>query len=141
YLMLGVISFKGYKQGISLNQYIKLYRHDPKLIKNQDWKIFYLVKVASHQGFYDVKNRMGNWFKIDRELNKLYKKGKITKKELNDLHTPSNKLGLSISCKWTWLTLKELVALFKKHGFSVLGYREDDVYPVGSFRQAFILKK
>lgn len=141
YLMLGVISFKGYKQGISLKQYIKLYRHNPKLIKNQDWKIFYLIKVASHPYFYNKKKKMGDWIKVDQEFKKLWLRGKITEQEFNDLKTISDEMGISLLCQWPWRTLKEIVSIFKKNNFQVLGYCQDDVYPIGFFRQAFILKK
>ncbi|MBU4370038.1 class I SAM-dependent methyltransferase, partial [Patescibacteria group bacterium] len=125
YLMLGVISFKGYKQGISLNQYIKLYRQNPKLIKKQDWKIFYLIKVASHPYFYNKKKKMGDWTKVDQELKKLWRKGKITEQEFNDLKTISNEMGISLSCQWPWHTLKEIISIFRKNNFQVLGYQED----------------
>ena len=47
-------------------------------------KFYYMFKLSSCRDFYNRKTKIVDWTKIDKELEKLYKKGLINKKELND---------------------------------------------------------
>ncbi len=141
YWLLGATYFKGFKEGISLIQFIKSYRKNPKMFKNSSWKFYYILKLSSHREFYNRESRVVDWTLIDKKLKQLYEDWQISKKELDDLRISTEKLKLSLLCQWTWATLNEFHNFFKRHYFYILGYREDDVFPAGYFRQAFILKK
>jgi len=92
YWLLGAPIFKGFKEGINLNQFIEIYRKNPKEFIKSKKKIYYMFKLSSHRDFNNRKTKTVDWIKIDRELEKLYKKGLINKKELNDLSISTKNL-------------------------------------------------
>ncbi len=141
YWLLGATLFKGFKEGINLSQFIEIYRKNPKVFTNSKQKFYYLLKLSSCRDFNNRKTKTVDWIKVDKELEKLYKKGLINRKELNDLSISTKSIKLSLACKWPWVTMNEFCRILKKNHFYVIGYREDDIFPAGCFRQAFILKK
>lgn len=141
YLMLGTTYFKGFEEAIDLKEYIKIYRKNPNIFKGLSYKFYYLMKLSSHKDFYNQQSKVVDWPKIDKKLKQLYENKELTMRELNDLEISTDKLKLSLACKWTWITLEEFLEVFVNNHFNLLGFFEDDTNLGDYFRQALILKK
>jgi len=141
YLMLGTTYFKGFKEAISLKQYIAIYRRKPKAFQDLTCKYYYLMKLSGCEDYYDPETKVSDWLKIDADLKELFKKEKINQEEFSALRIATEKLDISLACKWTWATLDDFIKLFSKHNFNILGLFEDDATLGDYFRQAWILKK
>lgn len=141
YLMLGTTYFKGFQEAINLKQYIKIYRKNSKAFKDLSYKYYYLMRLSSHKDFYNQQDKVVDWPKIDEKLKLLYRGKELTKRELDGLKIATDKLKLSLACKWTWITSEEFLEVFANNHFDLLGFFEDDANLGDYFRQALILKK
>ncbi|MFA6146219.1 MAG: class I SAM-dependent methyltransferase [Patescibacteria group bacterium] len=141
YWFLGTIFFIGFQEGITLDQFIKIYRRNPKIFKNQSWKFYYALKLTCNPEFYNSKQKIGDWIKLDKKIFRLYEKKQITGQEFKNMNLFTNKLGQSLACRFTWITKNEFYNFLKKHHFSIFGHKQDKKLPADCFRWAFILKK
>jgi len=139
---MGASNFTSYKDGISLNKYIKIYRKNPNLFKNITVKLYWYLRVTCNKNFYNAKKRLGSWKKIDDDLKKSADEKRITLKELKDLSVGASYIGrVLVVDNFTWIKVKEFYHFFQKHHFKIMAKMQDKTFPAGRFKHVFILKK
>lgn len=142
YWLLGASHFTSYKDGISIDKYIKVYRKNPKAFQKIDARLYWFIKVSCNRKFYNNQRKLGTWKRINDELEKYATKDKINKKELKDLSVSAPDIGrVLVVDNFSWITLKEFYKFFKKHHFKIIAKMQDKSLLISKFKHAFVLKK
>ena len=141
YFMVGTHCFVGRVKPITFAQFLARYKKSPKDFRNPSRKFYHYMCLSGDPMIYHKKNHTGDWIKLAQELDRLRKKGVLTKKEHAEISFPVTEVSMSLAMKFTTLSRKEFWEFMKKSHLSILGFLEDDEFPAGMFRQAYILKK
>lgn len=139
YWFLASVYFRGYQEGITLDEYIEMYRDNVKNFSNI--KFYAFVKVLNTKKYYDENKRIGDLEKIDRDLVTKYENKEINIKELKDLMVNADSLKKFIAMKFTWLSMNELLEIIQKNNLSVEETMKDEGEIGARFKVALILKK
>jgi len=124
---------------LSLENYLSLFRNFPKKFRKAQDRLYYYCRTSIHPRFYNKQTRICSWDKLDKVLEKEYKKGIITKKDLIKLQSGSGKFVKSLATTFPWLSVKELTELLSQY-FIIIAQFKDISHPIFHFHQAFILK-
>lgn len=124
---------------LSLAGLLKLYKTHPRKFINPQDKLYYYCRASIHPRFYNRKARMCSWRKLDKALEKEYKKDVISKKDLKKLQVGTDKWGKFLAATFPWLPFKELFKIINPY-FKLIYRFKNTKHPFNRFHQAFILK-
>jgi ubiquinone/menaquinone biosynthesis C-methylase UbiE len=139
YFLLASSHFKGRKEGINFLDFVKIYQKDKSNFKK--FKCYHILRLTSSKDFYSSKSKIADWIAIDKIIRDYYKQGRISKNEYEDMRISADELNLTLASRFIWIAKEDFLSIMGKNKFYLLGWLEDDEYPGGYFKQAYIFKK